>query len=81
MKKTILSLGMSMLLFFAGTSMMSCEKKQKSEEQAPVSEEQADETAAYACPMHPEITGKKGDACSKCGMDLTEVKDHDHSDH
>lgn len=24
----------------------------------------------YACPMHPEIVGKKGDKCSKCGMDL-----------
>ncbi|MEZ5056302.1 MAG: heavy metal-binding domain-containing protein [Saprospiraceae bacterium] len=24
----------------------------------------------YACPMHPEITGKKGDSCSTCGMDL-----------
>lgn len=28
----------------------------------------------YACPMHPEITGKQGDKCSKCGMELTEVK-------
>lgn len=26
----------------------------------------------YACPMHPEVTGKKGDKCSKCGMELTE---------
>ncbi len=26
----------------------------------------------FACPMHPEITGKKGDDCSKCGMELTE---------
>lgn len=26
----------------------------------------------YACSMHPEITGKKGDKCSKCGMALTE---------
>ena len=26
----------------------------------------------YACEMHPEITGMKGDKCSKCGMDLTE---------
>ncbi|KIA87363.1 DUF3347 domain-containing protein [Flavobacterium sp. AED] len=26
----------------------------------------------YACSMHPEITGKKGEACSKCGMELTE---------
>jgi len=24
----------------------------------------------YACPMHPEITGVKGDKCSICGMDL-----------
>ncbi|HEX9152559.1 MAG TPA: DUF3347 domain-containing protein [Flavobacterium sp.] len=26
----------------------------------------------YACSMHPEITGKKGEVCSKCGMELTE---------
>ena len=24
----------------------------------------------YACPMHPEITGKEGDKCPKCGMAL-----------
>jgi hypothetical protein len=30
--------------------------------------------AAYACPMHPEITGSKTDKCSKCGMALTPVK-------
>jgi hypothetical protein len=28
----------------------------------------------YACSMHPEITGKEGDTCSKCSMALTEVK-------
>lgn len=32
----------------------------------------------YVCPMHPEVTGNKGDTCPKCGMDLepkaTEVK-------
>lgn len=27
-------------------------------------------TAAYVCPMHPEITGKEGDTCSKCHMKL-----------
>lgn len=26
----------------------------------------------YSCKMHPEVTGKKGDKCPKCGMDLTE---------
>lgn len=24
----------------------------------------------YSCPMHPEVTGKEGDTCSKCGMPL-----------
>lgn len=24
----------------------------------------------YACPMHPEVTGKEGDLCPKCGMKL-----------
>lgn len=32
------------------------------------------DTANYACPMHPEVTGKKGDRCSKCGMYLEKVK-------
>ena len=30
--------------------------------------------AAYACPMHPDITGTKTDKCSKCGMALTPSK-------
>ena len=30
--------------------------------------------AAYTCPMHPEVTGKAGDSCSKCGMDLEPAK-------
>lgn len=29
---------------------------------------------AYACPMHPEVTGKAGDTCSKCGMKLEAMK-------
>lgn len=24
----------------------------------------------FACPMHPEVTGKEGDSCPKCGMKL-----------
>ena len=31
----------------------------------------ADEHAhTFACPMHPEVTGKEGDDCPKCGMKL-----------
>lgn len=37
----------------------------------------------YVCPMHPEVTGEKGDRCDICGMSLVpedEVKstEHDH---
>jgi Heavy metal binding domain len=32
--------------------------------------------AAYACPMHPDVTGAKTDKCSKCGMALTPVKNY-----
>ena len=35
----------------------------------------------YACPMHPEITGEKGDKCSKCNMLLTVVEDEGEEDH
>ncbi len=34
--------------------------------------EKAEGELVYACPMHPEIQGKKGEECSKCGMPLTE---------
>ncbi len=34
----------------------------------------SDTAKMYACSMHPEITGKKGDKCSECKMELTEVK-------
>ena len=31
----------------------------------------------YTCPMHPEITGKEGDKCSECEMDLV-MEDDEH---
>ena len=37
-------------------------------------EKTASTEKAYACSMHPEVTGKEGDICSKCSMALTEVK-------
>ncbi len=30
----------------------------------------AEHVHTYACPMHPEVTGKEGDECPKCGMKL-----------
>lgn len=34
----------------------------------------AEANVTYACPMHPDVTGKAGEKCSKCGMELTEVQ-------
>ena len=39
------------------------------------------EAHTYACPMHPEITGMKGDKCSTCGMDLAPISGDDHEGH
>jgi hypothetical protein len=51
--------------------LVSCNQKNK---QAETTTTETTETTAqlYACSMHPEVTGKKGEKCSKCGMELTE---------
>lgn len=51
--------------------MVSCNQKN---EQAKTTNSETTENSSqlYACPMHLEITGKKGDKCPKCGMELTE---------
>ena len=51
--------------------LVSCNQKNK---EAVTTDSQKTESTSqlYACPMHPEVTGKKGEKCSKCGMELTE---------
>lgn len=51
--------------------MVSCNQKNKETVASDPKTIQTD-SQLYACSMHPEITGKKGDTCSKCGMELTE---------
>ena len=66
MKNIILS---SLVLAFLLTSCGTKTNETKTAETVVVS----DSAKTHACPMHPEITGKKGDKCSECGMELTEV--------
>ncbi len=75
MKNSIYSLLIAFL--FAVTisfSLTSCGGSQKTEEVA---------EAVYACPMHPEVTGKATDTCNKCGMALEKVEEEmqEHTQH
>lgn len=95
MKKSIVTIAILAACFLAGTVLTtSCTGKKGDGQEQNESEEhehaegddhdhhKADSTAtAYACPMHPEITGKEGDKCSKCGMKLEAVKDKKEEEH
>jgi len=52
-------------------TMVSCNNKAK-ETETNATEGTESTSQLFACPMHPEVTGKKGEKCSKCGMELTE---------
>jgi len=82
MKKSIATL----TFFIAGTLacsviVTSCSSKAKQEQTEEHDVMKQDSTIVYACSMHPEVTGKKGDKCSKCGMNLEEVKTSDSTTH
>jgi nitrous oxide reductase accessory protein NosL len=66
MKNVILS---SLMMAFLLTSCGSKTNETKTAETVAVS----DSAKTHACPMHPGITGKKGDKCSECKMELTEI--------
>lgn len=57
------------IIFAIVIAFTACNNKQ-AKETSDNTVEQSDQL--YACPMHPEVTGKKGEKCSKCGMELTE---------
>lgn len=85
MKKSILTIAILISGLFISTILLTgCSgKKDQTTEQDHQhmdsdSTKQHDEMAmVYACPMHPEVTDKEGDNCSKCGMKLEQVKDAD----
>ena len=75
MKKVIGILAVALL-----SVTISCKDNKEAEQKEEMHNEMSDHETVYACPMHPEITGKEGDKCSKCGMDLEAVKAHDNSE-
>jgi len=72
---------MEKLLIFCLILWVSCKSKQDHSEHVHMDEYteksvkneiQSDTSHVhiYSCPMHPEVTGKKGEKCSKCEMQL-----------
>jgi hypothetical protein len=58
--KSLATLVLSTLLLFACSDSKNTANTEKTAEHEHV----------YRCPMHPEVTGKEGDTCPKCGMKL-----------
>lgn len=68
-QKTILIIAGILLLGL--TALTSCGENNKISHKEEIHKH---DKSTYACPMHPEITGKDGKKCSKCGMNLVEVE-------
>ncbi|MBS1681519.1 MAG: putative Co/Zn/Cd efflux system membrane fusion protein [Cytophagales bacterium] len=86
MKKSIVTIAILTTGFLTGAVLFtSCNsKKTEQQEQKEEGHEHAkgeEHETVYACPMHPEVTGKEGDKCSKCGMKLEAVKNEDSTKH
>ena len=82
MKKSIATIAILAAGFFASTVIITSCNSKKTEQQENQGGEKTDATATvYACPMHPDVTGKEGDKCSKCGMKLEAVKNADSTKH
>lgn len=70
--KSILALAILIMVLFSACKNKTSEDNVNSEPTNNVQTTDTEDTSLYACSMHPEVTGKKGDKCSKCGMELTE---------
>lgn len=94
MKKSIVTIAILASGFLTGTVLMTgCSTKKAEQEQKEGEEHEHDESkphehaegeeheTVYACPMHPQVTGKEGEKCSKCGMKLEAVNKSDSTDH
>ena len=62
-------IAMSTVFFFAACNNNSEETKTATADSTK-KETAHSEDHVFACPMHPEVTGKEGDTCPKCGMKL-----------
>jgi hypothetical protein len=85
MKKSVLTIAIFITgLFISSLLVIGCgsKKEQTVEEnhrhmEGDTTKHHDEMAMVYVCTMHPEVTGKEGDKCSKCGMKLEAVKSAD----
>lgn len=74
MKKPFLPILLLVSLSFAiSIAFISCgggQEHEHTDHEEAAHKHDNDSEMTHACPMHPEIKGKKGDNCSKCDMSL-----------
>lgn len=61
---------MKLMLLLAGMLPLAIACNNSSADHDHTDSASATHTHTYSCPMHPEVTGKEGDTCPKCGMKL-----------
>ncbi len=92
MKKSVLTIAiLTSGLFVSSVLLTGCgtKKEQTTQEDQQMKSDTTKQhdgmEMTYACSMHPEVTGKEGDTCSKCGMKLELVTNTDttkaHAEH
>lgn len=67
-------------LFSICIIMAACNNTTKNQNKMEQTHTNGHTATKYSCPMHPEVTGNKGDKCTKCGMELVAANE-DHKYH
>ncbi len=70
LKITMAVFAISTVTFFAACNNSNGNKKTAATDTTKMEMTHEGDDHIYACPMHPEVTGKEGDVCPKCGMKL-----------
>ncbi len=69
-KNLVLASGLGVITFLAACNNSSESKTTTTTDSTAADMAHAGDDHIFACPMHPEVTGKEGDSCPKCGMKL-----------
>ena len=80
MNKSIIAFATVLIFITSTIVLVSCGSGNQSDSDS-TEQQDHDNMAAidHSCPMHPEVTGKEGDKCSKCGMFLTKTANNSDS--